>query len=109
MTIGVHLKHFLCALQWTRTGILEFNKLILLLTRVMGTVLKNGKRIKRAVASLCQQSVGWSEVLTTTFQCCKNALNHQMQLSHENREKLLCIFTDAWHRTRPEIVTQISR
>jgi len=73
-TTGSELQQFLCAFQWMRTGIPEFNRLIEPLHQFMEEVYsKAGKRTKVRVARVNLSDIGWTDSLSGTFERCKEA------------------------------------
>jgi len=107
-TTGADLQQFLCALQWMKTGIPEFNRLIEPLHAIMEEVYtRAGKRTKVRVARVTLADAGWTNSHTITFQACKEALAAQVKLAHRDFSKRLCVFTDASDSVWSGVITQI--
>lgn len=107
-TNGGHLQQFLCALQWVRSAIPQFNKLTEPLHIYMERVFQiSGRRTKRSVSQVNLNAHGWSKVERDCFERCKKALAHQVTRTHRDESKRLCVYTDASDHTWSGIMTQI--
>lgn len=56
---------------------------------------RNGKRTKHAVALYKLSTFGWSKPELEAFEACETALAHQVNLSNRDKNKPLCVYTDA--------------
>jgi len=105
---GSELQQFLCAFQWMKTAVPEFNRLIEPLHLFMEEVYaRAGKRTKTRVARVALSEVGWTDTHTSTFIACKDALAAQVKLSHRDASKRLCVFTDASDSVWSGVITQV--
>lgn len=107
-THGGELQQFLCALQWVKTCIPEFNKLVEPIHLFMEKVYDaSGKRTKRAVCRVLLSSLGWGDSERACFEACKSALANQICLHHRDTDKRLCVYTDSSDHVWSGIVTQV--
>lgn len=105
---GGQLQQFLCAMQWLRSSIPQFQDLVAPLHTFLETVYKHvGKRTKRAVARVSLDKLGWTSSLTQSFERCKTAIADRVTLAHRDESKRLCIYTDASDTHWSGIVTQV--
>lgn len=107
-TTGSELQQFLCALQWVKNGIPNFSALVAHLHEFMEKFYEHvGKRTKRAVANVQLTNLCWSHTQRTKFENCKTALAYQVTLSHRDRSKRLCVYTDASDHVWSGIFTKV--
>lgn len=108
-TTGGQLQQFLCAMQWLRSSIPQFQTLIQPLHDFLESVYNHvgGKRTKRAVSRVILNNLGWHDELTTAFNNCKAAIIHRTTLAHRDNTKRLCLYTDASETHWSGIVTQV--
>lgn len=105
---GGDLQQFLCALQWVKTCIPQFNALIEPLHLFMENVYEvAGKRTKRAVSRVRLTTLAWGDAELTCFEKCKSALANQINLHHRDASKRLCVYTDSSDHVWSGIVTQV--
>lgn len=105
---GGQLQQFLCAMQWLRSSIPQFQDLVAPLHDFLEKVYKHvGKRTKRAVARVSLDQIGWSVARTHAFEACKKAIADRVTLAHRDDTKRLCIYTDASDTHWSGIVTQV--
>lgn len=105
---GGQLQQFLCAMQWLRSSIPEFQSLVSPLHEFVETVYQHaGKRTKRAVARVSLTDLGWTSAHTTAFSACKNTIAKRVTLAHRDKNKRLCIYTDASDSHWSGILTQV--
>jgi len=103
------LQQFVCAANWMRCCIPEFNKVTAVLSEVLEEAyLHAGKRTKRAIAKLSlREHTSWNTAHEKAFQDVKNALYNAATLAHPDPQKLLFIFTDASETHWAGVLTQI--
>lgn len=65
------------------------------------------KRTKRAVFRASLSNLGWTESHTLAFQACKLAIVYCFTLSHQDKDKRLCVYTDASDCYWSGILTQV--
>jgi len=107
-TTAAHLQQFLCALQWMRMAIPQFQQLVDPLHEILEKAYEvSGKRTSRAAAKVSLSSLGWSYDHLTMYENCKKALANQTMLEHRDPNRRLCLFTDACDRIWSGIVTQV--
>lgn len=108
-TTGGQLQQFVCAMQWLRSAIPQFQRLIQPLHDFLEGVYTKvgGKRTKRAVSRINLDTLGWQAVHSSAFNDCKNAIIHRATLSHRDTTKRLCLYTDASESHWSGILTQV--
>ena len=107
-TNGAQLQQLLCAMQWVRTAIPKFSKVISELQEMMENAYqKAGKRTKRAVAKISLAAMKWEERHTESFERCKKALANQCTLTYRDNSKRLCLYTDSSDTVWSGILTQV--
>lgn len=93
---GGQLQQFLCALQWLRSSIHQFQTLVSPLHTFLEAVYTHiGKRTKRAVICVFLDTLRWDFSLTQLFHKYKNAIAKSVTSAHRDESKRLCIYTDA--------------
>eukprot|EP00171_Calliarthron_tuberculosum_P002705 IDg2705t1 len=76
---AANLQQFLCAMQWMRTAVPQFQELTKPLHEVMEKAYSlAGKRTKRAAAKIALSTAGWTEMHDKAFTKCKTALANQL-------------------------------
>ncbi|OWZ13040.1 LOW QUALITY PROTEIN: hypothetical protein PHMEG_00013706 [Phytophthora megakarya] len=107
-SIGQELQQFVCALNWMRTSIHAFNKLVNPLLKFMEKVYEQaGVRKKNQVRRVLLRD-GATIHEAVCLEQCNEALKGTLQLSHLNPEKRLSVFTDASNEHEEPAITQIS-
>ena len=106
---GSDLQQFVCALNWMRTCIPEFSKLIAPLQNILEEVYKvqKGKRTKKAAAKVILSDVGWGNEHNDSFRKCQNALENAVTLAYPSPEKRFCLYSDASEKFWSSVVTQV--
>ena len=105
---GAQLQQFVCAANWMRSTIPEFNKRLEPLTALLEEVLnKAGARKKRKAAKIKLTGTLWTAEHQQTFDIVKKSLAHSVTLAHVDARKLLCLFTDASDSHWASVLTQI--
>lgn len=105
---GGQLHQFLCAMQWFRSSIPQFETLVYPLHTFLEAVYTHvGKRTKRAVTRVSLDALGWDSSLTQAFEKYKNSVAKRVTLAHRDDSKRLCIYTDASDTHWSGIVTQV--
>ncbi|GMF09610.1 unnamed protein product [Phytophthora lilii] len=109
-TTGQELQQFVCALNWMRSSLPAFNKLIGPLVKMMEKVYERaGGRKKTQVRKVTFSDVGWGEAEVASLENCKQSLQNALQIAHPGPEKLLSVFTDASDEHWGAAITQIPR
>lgn len=108
-TTDGQLQQFVCAMQWLRSSIPQFQRLIQPLHDFLELVYVKvgGKRTKRAVSSVNLNSLGWTDAHSSAFNDCKNAILNRTTLAHRDSTKRLCLYTDASESHWSGILTQV--
>lgn len=105
---GAGLQQLVCAMQWMRSAIPEFSKVISPLATFLEKVYTAaGKRTRLAVSKIRLQSLSWAEDQENAFRACKRALECQVRLAHVDYTKRLCVFTDASDLLWAGVITQV--
>lgn len=92
---GAELQQFICAANWMRMAIPDFNQMVEPLTTLLEETLTiAGRRTKTGAPkiSLMQQ---WNPAHDDCYAKVKRALAESVTLAHPHPEKLFCLFTDA--------------
>lgn len=109
-TTEQELQQFVCALNWMRSSLPAFNKLIAPLTKCMENVYERaGGRKKCQVRGVQLSDVGWGDIEIECLSRCKVALQNSVQLAHPDPDKRLSVYTDASDEHWGAMITQISR
>ena len=97
-------------MQWMRSGIPNFSNIVRPLLDFLERVYtRAGKRTRTAAARVRLTDLGWSQTEQDAFNNCKNAVAHQVTLSHPDPKKRLCVYIDASDYVWSGIVTQVPR
>jgi RNase H-like domain found in reverse transcriptase/Integrase zinc binding domain/Integrase core domain len=105
---GSDLQQFCCSLNWMRTSIPDYARLVAPLHAALEHVYSvSRKRTRAAAANVLLVETGWGETELAVFGACKNALEHATILSYPTMTKRLCLYTDASDRFWSAIVTQV--
>ena len=89
------LQQFICAVNWMRTAIPEYNKEIAPLQNLLESVCSStGKRTKRALSSV-DISAKWELVHKESFEKIKKYIGNETSLSFPKDGYSICLFTDA--------------
>ncbi|KAH9093688.1 hypothetical protein Ae201684P_016312 [Aphanomyces euteiches] len=95
-TTAADLQQFVCATNWMRASIPDYNKLIDPLRRLLDVAVKAaGSSKKKALARVALSLVGWSQDNAACFEDVKSALANVVPLSHPRSDMEVCVFTDA--------------
>ncbi|EGZ10633.1 hypothetical protein PHYSODRAFT_403246, partial [Phytophthora sojae] len=104
------LQQFVCALNWMRTSLPSFKKLVDPLVKMMEAVYeRTGGRKKTQMRAVKLADVGWGEAEVACPERCKLALKNALQLAHPEPAKLLTVHTDASDEHWGAATTQIPR
>ena len=105
---GAQLQQFVCAANWTRSTIPEFNKKLQPLTPLLEDVLKKaGSRKKTKAAKINLKGSLWTVQHQQSFDALKESLSHSVTVAHINPATILCLFTDASEAHWASVLTQI--
>lgn len=95
-------------MQWVRTAIPEFNKLIMPLHDLLESIyVTTSAYTKRANRRIQVAYHGWNPLFQKCFDYFKCSLLQQVTLSHRDPSQPLYVFTDVLDRFWSIIVTQI--
>ncbi|KAH9105021.1 hypothetical protein AeMF1_019060 [Aphanomyces euteiches] len=107
-TTATDLKQFVCATNWMRASIPDYNKLIDPLRRLLDVAEKAaGSSKKKALARVALSLVGWSQDHAACFEDVKAALANVVPLSHPRSDMEVCVLTDASDKFWGAVATQI--
>ncbi|KAH9092351.1 hypothetical protein LEN26_018494 [Aphanomyces euteiches] len=105
---GQQLQQFVCALNWMRNSIPQFNQLIALLQKLLDDVCTAAdSRKKSRLIRFRLLEHGWNSTHLLAFNQCKSALQAVVTLAHPDPDKAVCLFTDASNDFWGAVVTQI--
>jgi hypothetical protein len=90
---GVALQQFSSALNWMRTAIPSFPKIVSPLHSLLEAVhaRTGGKWTKTAAAHISLSTLGWTAERTAAFTACQTALAHATSLAHPSQSKRVYI------------------
>ncbi|KAF0721525.1 hypothetical protein Ae201684_019095 [Aphanomyces euteiches] len=95
-TTAADLQQFVCATNWMRASIPDYNKLIDPLRRLLDVAVKAaGSSKKKALACVALSLVGWSQDHAACFEDVKSTLANVVPLSHPRSDMEVYVFTDA--------------
>jgi RNase H-like domain found in reverse transcriptase len=107
-TTGADLQQFTCALNWMRSAIPDFARLISPLTSLLERVYaRSGARTRAAAKRISLSEEGWDTVHDTVFSAYNQSLIDSCRLSHRDTNKPLCLYTDASEHYWASILTQV--
>ncbi|KAH9119621.1 hypothetical protein AeMF1_007787, partial [Aphanomyces euteiches] len=107
-TTAADLQQFVCATNWMRASIPDYNKLIDPLRRLLDVAVKAaGSSKKKSPARVALSLVGWSQDHAACFEDVKSALANVVPLSHPRNDMEVCVFTDASDKFWGAVATQI--
>ncbi|KAG3194621.1 hypothetical protein PC128_g9193 [Phytophthora cactorum] len=96
-------------MNWMRTAIPAFNKLVAPLSKLMEKVYQQaGGRKKNQVRKILLGDAGWGDAEGECLEQCKEALKNALQLAHPTPGKRLSVYTDASDAHWGAAITQIS-
>eukprot|EP00171_Calliarthron_tuberculosum_P000872 IDg872t1 len=106
--MGDELLQFICAANWMRSAIPDFNRIIAPLSELIERVHKlSKKRTKKSASRIHLESAGWSNEHTSSFVRIKEAIKNAVTLAHIDMAKIRCLFTDASEDHWGAVLTQI--
>lgn len=107
MTAG-DLQQFLCAVNWMRQGIPEYNRLTARLSAVLERAMAAaGSRKKAKLSKLLLADVGWCDEDVAALTSVRQALLKMVPLAHPRAKAEVCIYTDASHDYWGAVATQL--
>ena len=107
---GQDLQQWVCALNWMRQSLPNFNELIVVLDDLLQSVCKKaGSNNSSQLAKHLLVEHGWGITQDTSFAATKDALRQMVTLAHPDPNKAFCLFPDASHRSWGSVLTQIPR
>lgn len=105
---GDQLQQFVCAANWMRATIPEFNKTMAPLSAILEVAYRTaGKRTKRAAGRINLEDVGWGDEHRNSFANVKDALTNAATLAHPHPSKVRCLFSDASLDHWGAVLTQV--
>jgi hypothetical protein len=104
---AAELQQFLCAMNWMRSSIPEYNHLVAPLTQLLEQCMKTTKtRKKSQLARVQLADHGWDQDHEGQLVKCKEALVAMVPLAHPREDQVVCVYTDASADFWGAIVTQ---
>jgi hypothetical protein len=102
------LQQLLCAMNWMRQSLPNYNKLVAPLMALLeqACALSKGRK-KTQLVKIPLETAGWSNEHDVCLQQCKEALTTIVPLAHPDDTKLLCLYTDASSDHWGAVLTQI--
>ncbi|KAF0707151.1 hypothetical protein AaE_013747 [Aphanomyces astaci] len=107
-TTADQLQQFICALNWMRQSIPQYNPLVAPLQALLEVVCTAaGTRKKTRLASVALADHGWAPAHAECFVECKQALMQLVTLAHPNEDFDFYLCTDASHEFHGAVLTQV--
>ena len=104
---AAELQQFLCAMNWMRASIPEYNQLVSPLSQLLEDCMKTSKsRKKTQLARVQLVDHGWNQEREQDLNKCKDALQAMVPLAHPREDRVICVYTDASMDFWGAIVTQ---
>ena len=108
-TNAQELQQFVCALNWMRQSLPDYNAMVAPLTRILDVVCTHaGTRKKERLAKHQLADHGWGQAHLLAVGRCKDALARMATLAHPDPDKVFCLYTDASQDHWGAVLTQIS-
>jgi hypothetical protein len=108
-TNAQELQQFVCALNWMRQSLPDYNAMVAPLTRILDVVCTYaGTRKKERLAKHQLVDHGWGQEHLLAVGRCKDALARMATLAHPDPDKAFCLYTDASQDHWGAVLTQIS-
>lgn len=105
---GKELQQYICAMNWMRSSIPGYNRLVGPMQQCMEAVYqKAGGRTRSSVARVELDAKLWGREQADCFVASKDALKHAVELAHPDMAQRLCVFTDASDRFWGAVITQV--
>jgi hypothetical protein len=102
------LQQFLCAVNWMRQSIPEYNKLTARLYETLENAMKAaGARKKSKLAKFLLSESGWTDEDDTALAAVRDALLRMVPLAHPRPDAELCLYTDASQDSWGAALTQL--
>lgn len=102
------LCEFIHCLRWMSISIPSFSKRVSLLNEVLEEAYKvAGRRTKRAIKNIPLFKLSWGHIHNRVFLELQESLKNAIKLVHPDKEKIICVHTDASDRFWSGVVTQI--
>lgn len=107
-TTAAQLQQFVCAANWMRMAIPQFNQIVEPLTALLEDVYRiSGKRTRRSIQKIPLTDTTWCDNHLQAFEALKHGIGAAVTLAHPSSTKQLCLFTDASEYHWSAILTQI--
>jgi hypothetical protein len=107
-TTAAELQQFVCATNWMRSSIPNYNQVVDPLRRLLDVATKAaGSCKKTALARVALVAVGWSADHAECFESVKKALANVVPLAHPREDLVVCVFTDASDLFWGAVATQV--
>ena len=107
-TTAGELQQFLCAVNWMRESIPEYNKLVQELTELVEQCMaKCGSRKKTKLTKIALSECGWSEIHERALERVKSALKAMVPMAHPKDDQDICVYTDASQDHWGAVITQV--
>lgn len=107
---AAELSQFLNCLQWMSPFIPDFVRRSAPLREILEQAYtRSGKRTTRSVKGISLKSLGWEPAHSQAYANLTEQLKNAVQLSHRDRNKALCIFTDASTLNWAAVITQCTQ
>ena len=104
------LQQWICALNWMRSSIPEYNRLVAPLTALLEDAMRTAKsRKKTKLERVALVDQGWSSEHDECVANCKDALARMVPLAHPRADMEICVYTDASNDFWGAVATQIPK
>ena len=107
-TDGAQRQQLFCALQWVKTGIPNFNRIVEPLHEFLEKdYVRSKTHKKRSLARISMADVGWDQTELQAFKSCTKALSRRVTLTHRDATKRVCVYSDSSNSFWSGIITQV--
>jgi hypothetical protein len=107
-TNAAELQQFLCAMNWLRNALPDFNRVTEPLQNILEQALQQTSARKQAEAKkIPLKKCGWTSFHDQAFDRCRHLLLHAVRLAHPDPAKMFCLFTDASDHSWGAVLTQV--
>ena len=101
------LCQFIHCMRWMSIGIPAFAERIAPLSDVLEEAYaRAGKRKKRAIKNIALRTLSWGADQEASFLSLQDTLRNAVDIAYPDKEKVLCVYTDASDRFWSAVVTQ---
>ena len=106
-TTAGELQQYIATMQWLKSKLPGYNKIIAPLQEILNACLKGTKRTKSQATKIALSRHGWGPEHVKSFKESKKMLLNAVEVAHVDDDKHLCLFCDASDKHFGAALTQI--